>query len=393
MSTRVVILGGGYAGLACGLKLARQKDITVNLTLIDRNSFFLDSTKLHESVHYDLSRFQIAYDSLSARQGIQFIQSNLKFEPKILSQWQEKKTLYVDGKEISFDYLVISTGSFTRNIGLSKEYQDPQINKEIVTLEQIKKNGAQMYLEDCLSMSKKKRENRKLSISVIGGGATGIQFLFQIHSWYRKKNIDGELRLIDANDSLLKGFPDSFHNYCHEKIKKNSISYYPNLKFLSQEKTKLVCADKNVKPIHFSSNLTFLFPGVQASPFIFSTDSYGRVIYKNQTLKYIYSAGDCSFYSDEDGNAAGNNQFSAQVAVRKGRLIAENIVRQNNQQRLLRYLYPILGTFVSLGTWDGIGWLLFNFNVLKGSAAVAVKKSIEGQFRFFLAGLDTYVDL
>ena len=92
-----------------------------------------------------------------------------------------------------------------------------------------------------------------------------------------------------------------------------------------------------------------------------------------------------------EGN--GSNQFSAQTAIRKARVVAENIINIENKNPLLDYDYQPLGYFISLGPGDGVGWLLNKNIVTSGLAAYAIKETIEKQFELFLEGFNTYFEL
>lgn len=83
--------------------------------------------------------------------------------------------------------------------------------------------------------------------------------------------------------------------------------------------------------------------------------------------------------------------MTAQTAVRKGRLIAENILLSIRGRELARYGYQELGYFVSLGMFDGIGWIFTPMNVLSGLPAFFAKEMIETQFALLLRGWDTYL--
>ncbi|MEM7020896.1 MAG: pyridine nucleotide-disulfide oxidoreductase, partial [Pseudomonadota bacterium] len=82
--------------------------------------------------------------------------------------------------------------------------------------------------------------------------------------------------------------------------------------------------------------------------------------------------------------------LTAQAAVRKGKYVAANIIRaqQNRVQKI--YTYQALGSFVSMGRADGVGWLGTPLNLVTGLPAFAVKELIEAQYDLFVKGTDTY---
>ncbi len=84
--------------------------------------------------------------------------------------------------------------------------------------------------------------------------------------------------------------------------------------------------------------------------------------------------------------------MSAQIAVRKARAVVQNICLHSDQKSLKPFHYKELGYFISLGSLDGIGWMLLPINILFGPPAFVVKELIEKQLEFFMTGLDTYID-
>ncbi|MCB1202570.1 MAG: hypothetical protein KDK41_18160, partial [Leptospiraceae bacterium] len=57
---------------------------------------------------------------------------------------------------------------------------------------------------------------------------------------------------------------------------------------------------------------------------------------------------------------------------------------------LNKYNFKELGFFISLGPFDGLGYMLIKEIMLSGLPAFAVKESIELQFDLFVQGFDTY---
>ena len=106
----------------------------------------------------------------------------------------------------------------------------------------------------------------------------------------------------------------------------------------------------------------------------------------NDELESVYAVGDCTKYAGQ-----GLNSSSAQAAVRKGKLVAQNLNRKSTGKDLKQYTYKELGYFLSLGPGDGVGWMIHPDNVLSGPPAMVVKETIEAQYDLFIRGFDTYL--
>lgn len=381
---RIIVIGGGYAGLSVILDLARSDEPEFEILLIDKRHAFLELVHLHKTVHTALQNFQVSYQALAERYGFQFCGGELAFDERTPAEWRDSGSLSLDTKRCAFDYLVICTGGGTPPLeaNTSPEF----IGNQLINLAQLKTTGAapllQRFLEETAPVER--------SISVIGGGASGIQFLFELDDFLRLKRQDCELNLVNADTRLLANLPPPFHDYTEEKIlsRKSTINYLPDTKFILQDQAEIELEDGATgKRFIIPSRLTLLFPGLSAQPVLLNTTPFGQVYSNGKVLPEIFSAGDCADYE-----GSGLNTLSAQAAVHKGKAIAENIRRHALGLPLAQYDYQELGYFVSLGPGDGIGWMLFKSNVITGIPAFAIKEAIEAQFSLFLGGFDTYVD-
>ncbi len=379
---KVLIIGGAYAGLAAACKLAQEKAFLISV--LDQGSSFLDSIALHESVRLPLARLQLPYQNIQ-KQAIAFIQEKALLDEANIVEWSKKKCLELaKGRTIPFDYLILATGSPENQACAGLLKKAPQ--EQIVDLAKIKMRGARFYLEKCLAYKKEHGQDAKdFAVHIVGGGATSIQFLFEIAEWLRKKAPARPPALIHSGDKLLKKFPYPFHDYCKQKIQRLGIQYYPGLRLRGYEGSQLVCEDGNRKKLRFTSELCFFFPGNM--PARWEANPYGQFLWQQKSFQKIYLAGDCCVYPQ------GLNNQSAQAALRQGLLAADNIIAHANGRKLRRYLYPELGSFVSLGPGDAIAWLFFEFNILRGASAFLVKEAIRKQFRLLLAGINTYIAL
>ncbi|MCR9143519.1 MAG: FAD-dependent oxidoreductase [bacterium] len=385
---RVLILGGGYAGLSAAILLGREKD-AFDVTLIDASDSYLSSIQLHRTVHTPLSKLRIDYQSLSSRYNFRFRQERLDFDRSMLPLWVDAGSMPTTDGRIEFDYLCLCTGA--GSIPIENDTEPALIGARVFTLDYLKENSFDKILAEALAHrpGDEAGDVRPMPISIVGGGATGIQFLFELDDHLKKTGRPYLLRLVDLEKKIMASLSSGFHGYVARRMRERKIEYYPGLRFRRQEDSVLIgenTADDS--EVRLDSDMTLLFPGISARPFAMRANRHGQLEVAGNVLSNVLAAGDCVHY-----DAPGMNAPAAQAAVRKGRLIAENIKRLQSGEKLQSYTYPELGYFLSLGPWDGIGWMLVRFNVLTGIAAFGIKEAIELQFRLFLEGVDTYIDL
>ncbi|HMB16539.1 MAG TPA: hypothetical protein VKN62_09505, partial [Pelovirga sp.] len=80
-----------------------------------------------------------------------------------------------------------------------------------------------------------------------------------------------------------------------------------------------------------------------------------------------------------------------QAAIRKGKLVAHNIVNLHAGRRPRSYHYQEKGYLMSLGPIDAIGWVGLRCNLARGFPANVLKEAMESQYDLFLDGVDTYI--
>ncbi|MBX3638951.1 MAG: FAD-dependent oxidoreductase [Nitrosomonas sp.] len=369
----VIIVGGGYAGMTV-LTTLKQYASNVDITLIDPNTHHLKITHLHETFRYPLSDLRVPFSELEKRFGCRHIQASLAINGAMLQQWQLDKYLAVGNEILHFDYLVIATGG---------EMPEPEPVANVLTLQDFMHTAGSSLLLNHL----KTVAVEEPVISVVGAGATGIQFLFEIRQFLCRQKISARLRLINAGDHVLTQFPCGFNSYVQSRMQEFKIDCMPNTQYHGQTNQKILFEDKQSgKADTLPSHLTLLFLG-KKQEHIWPANTFGQITIDQKILPHIFTAGDCSIY-----NALGSNVQSAQSAVRKGKLIARNILRHSGLLKILEpYLHHDIGYVVNLGPTDAVGWLVTQGNIVTGLPALAIKEIVETQYDLLLMGIDTYV--
>ncbi|UJP06438.1 MAG: FAD-dependent oxidoreductase [Nitrosomonas sp.] len=371
----VVIVGGGYAGLAA-LTNVLQFAPDTRVTLIDPRQQHLKITHLHETFRYPLADLLVSFADIGKRFECRYLQARVELEPENLSAYQERKQLIIDGEVLNFDYLIIASGC---------NYADSDTTagtNEVLSLYDFTRTGAAELLLHRLNSRSPIQH-----ISVVGGGATGIQFLFELQQFLNRIRRKATLRLIHSTAHVLNQFPDGFGTYVKFRLDELGIAIYPDTYYREQQSGKILLTDKrNNYPFELPSDLTLLFLGKQQQNLL-TANAFGQMIVNGTLLPNVFSAGDCSRYQ-----SIGSNAWSAQSAVRKGKLVARNILRHAGFPGLLEpYLHQDLGYVVSLGTADAVGWLVAQGNIVTGIPALAIKEIVEVQYDLLLTGVDTFL--
>jgi NADH dehydrogenase len=371
---RVVVLGGGYAGLACLIELSRN-DKSLELYLLDADADHCKITNLHKTFQHELEKFTVSYAELAKKFKFTFHQHRLDFSEQDLARWHHQQKLPLAQKELPFDWLVVATGaSPIRLHAVSESFGQNE----------LRLGHGKAFLENLLETG----AVEPLQLSLVGGGATGVQVLFELHEQLRRKRVPYKLRLIDQSQRLVPSLPEGVHKYIAKKLRRAGINYLSGTNYLGQTDEQIQLAELATgREYSLPSHQTLLFPGVSAAPSTLQTNAYGQIKIRERTLENIFSAGDCSRF-----DSSGLNSLTAQAAVRKGKLVARNIDRLSDGKKPQAYRYHEKGYLVSLGAIDAIGWIGLRCNLLRGFPASVIKDGMETQYDLFLNGVDTYLD-
>ncbi|MGB5542884.1 MAG: FAD-dependent oxidoreductase [Gammaproteobacteria bacterium] len=366
---RIVIVGGGYAGMSCLMDLARRLPETQR-TLVDPGEHHLQLTRLHEALNHGLDRYRIPFARLGERYGFVHRRSGPALSSKALAEARRRGCLALPEGDIPFDALVVAVGARPRPRPRHAGWSG---------LADLRRRDGRTVVEGMAAL------NRRAWVTVVGGGATGLQYLFELKDALRRAGARCRVRLVDGGERLLPGLPQAFHDYLERRIEQSGIQYLRQTRFESVDDDGLHVIDSNGRRRSLASACGLVFAGMRGNPQVLQTDASGQVLADGKILSGIFAAGDCSHYAGK-----GLNSASAQAAVRKGRHVAAALRRMGEGRKLPAYAARELGFFLSMGTLDGIGWMGRPRGIVTGVPAFALREALEARYELFLSGIDTF---
>ena len=226
---RVVIVGGGFAGLGCAQKLADRDDIHV--TLIDRNNYHQFQPLLYQVATSQLAGTDIAHslrDVFADRDNVDVHLAT------ITGVDTEARTVTSgDGGSWTGDVLVLAAGSQPNFFGTpgAPEHSFPLYSLDDATRLRSRILGLFEQVDRDSSLVGR----GALNIVVVGGGPTGVEVAgalgdmvnVTVPSEYR--NLDptkARILLLDFGDALLKPFSDTAHEYVAKVLQEKGIEIH-----------------------------------------------------------------------------------------------------------------------------------------------------------------------
>ncbi len=333
--TKVVIIGGGFAGSTVA-KILRGK---CDLTLIDTEDFFEYTPGilrvLVEPEHY--KKLHVRHKDYLP---------DTKIVVGHVKKVYDKKVELTNGKKIFYDYLIIASGS---------SYNSPIKEKDTFFATRVK---------HLLEAHKNIRRSKK--IFVVGGGLVGVELASELATHYNDKKIF----LIHSTSNLMERNDIKTRKYAENFLRKNNVEIIFNERIVKKNKKKLI-SDSNKEYKYDSVFFTIgIKPNVEFMKDSFS--SYvGKGIEVNDYLQLpdknnVFVAGDVSNIVEEK---------TAQNAEKHGEVVAHNILSIIEGKKMKKYKAKKRIMVISLGKKHGV--LEYKKFVLTGRIPAILKILIE----------------
>jgi NADH:ubiquinone reductase (H+-translocating) len=178
---RVVILGGGYAGIHAAKRLhKRLKHVReqVEITLIDKNHFHTLMTELHEvaGARVEEESVKVTYDRIFSGKRVTVIKDTIE------SIDFENQLIRSDDSEYPYDQLLISTGAESADFNIpgirEHAFMLWSLDDAIAIREHVRATvEAASYEKDDL-----KRQDL-MTFAVAGSGFTGVEMIGELIEW------------------------------------------------------------------------------------------------------------------------------------------------------------------------------------------------------------------
>ncbi len=348
--TKVVILGGGFGGMAAAKALGRDVDVTV----VDRHNYQTFLPLLYQVSTAGLAADHVAYPIRGALQ-----KSAGKFRMGTpISIDHKNKTVKLDSSEVlPFDHLVVAMGSVTADFGTPGVEEFALGMKSIQEALAIRAEVMRRFEDLC-----RFEDDTKFSISVIGGGPTGVEMAGALAELVRGPLMNDmahaakhiHIRLVEAGPRLLPMFSPSLSEKVKKTLEKLGVEVMVNTAVKEVEWRKIDL--KSGESI--ASEVTIWAAGVKGNPALeaLSLPIDRTRLDVEQTLQAknypgIWGVGDISGAKSADGRFL---PMVAPVAMQQGRFVAAQILRTIKGEALKEFKYKDKGSMATIGRHKAI---------------------------------------
>jgi NADH:ubiquinone reductase (H+-translocating) len=359
--TRIVVLGGGFAGLEVirGLERTLRHRDDVQLTLVSDQNYLLFTPLLP----------QVASSMVEPRHIIQPIRDirggrrRFRFRrDRVTSIDFAARRVHCAEGEVEYDRLVIALGGVTPSFGV------PGVGEHALNYKAL---GDALELRDHLLDLAEHADHerdpavrrRMLTVCVVGGGYTGVELVAEIEDLFssyivsRYRGIgphDYRLMIVEAGDEILRGVHPTLAERARRKLWREGIEILTRTRVTRVREGAVETADGAVIPV----GLTVWAAGVKGHPVLASLpvpqDRLGRIVVNRflQVPGYpdVYGAGDAITI---DGMPSASIPIIP-AALAHGRLVAENLAADLEGGERRRIEFAPKGMLVSLGERDAV---------------------------------------
>ncbi len=423
LSKKVLILGGGFAGVEVLRRLQNrfQNDVSVDITMVSKDNFFLFTPMLHE----------VASGMIETRHIVTPIRAfcnRAKFyAAKVKRIDLNNKGVYIESSPFSsiaqvrpsnnnnfeslnkgstnsaaaqlsnlhmnllpYDYLVIAVGSETKFFGMTdiekhtltiKSWNDAIVIRnhiihqleqaEVLLRQQIESPGHNDDSNETTANNNQKE--RLLTFVIVGGGFAGVETAGELNDFLRDSvedyyhNIESKdvrVIIIQSGKRLLPEMSGELAEFAMQKLTQSGVEVILDARVTGATENEVKVKDGRNIP----TNTIIWTGGVAPNPIVEEIsckhDERSGRIAVNKFLEVegyqgVFAIGDCAFILDP--NTGKPYPPTAQHAIREGTVVSNNIIsliEGKAESNRKAFDYKTKGMMASIGKRNGVGELL-----------------------------------
>ena len=372
MKKRVVIVGGGYAGVRAAETFAKYNRKDLEILVIDHHTYHYLQT---ESYNFVASRISLEKTFIYLPTLIASFGSNFRFVNDEALRVEGDK-LICKKESCRFDYLIIATGSVTRFLqGFENKGEFSLGVKSLRGALNVK----EFFERELFDRLEAERARKNFNIVVIGGGLSGVEIAAEMRDYfnrYAKTNAlsCGNVHIKLVSKFILEGQDRKIAKKVEERLKKLGVEIVRA--FVDRVEDHRADLD-NGESVKF--DFAIFAGGIEPSPFIkglsFEKDRRGflKVDEFLRADDRVFAAGDAASLFDREGKFV---PPTAQSAEQSGEFAAKNIMALIDGRDLERADIKLRGLAIALGGRCALVVTPFGFNIYSVFGWL-IKKGVE----------------
>ncbi|MBN8856904.1 MAG: NAD(P)/FAD-dependent oxidoreductase [Sphingobacteriales bacterium] len=358
---KVVVIGGGFAGLNLSKKLAGN--IQIEVTLVDKNNYHFFPPLLYQVATAFIEPSNISYPF---RRMFQHRHNLRYYMGSLVKINMETNTIATDSGTLDYDYLVLAMGAESNYFGMENVKNNALPMKTIDDAINLR-NHILLNLEKLVKSNDPLEREIRRNIVIAGGGPTGVEvsgMIAEMGKYILEKDYP-ELKgrrdtifLVDAGHALLGPMSGKSQQEALKVLTRLGVQVKLGtaVKDFTNDKVLLSTGETiNSNTLIWASGVIAReAPGLPPE----SIAQRGRRIIVDEYNKVagtsnIFAIGDQCVQTTDKNYPNGHPQL-AQVAIQQGKLVAENLTRLSKGEVMRPFSYYNKGTMAIISKFKAV---------------------------------------
>jgi NADH dehydrogenase len=357
---KIVIVGGGFAGLNLAKKLANHDEYLV--TLVDKNNYHFFPPLLYQVSTAFIEASNITYPFRRMFQG----KKNLSYYMgQLLHVNLAENKIDTDTGSLSYDYLVLAMGTESNYFGMDN-VKDKALPMKTIDDALRMRNHVLLRLEEAVRSTNTYDKERLGNVVIAGGGPTGVELAGMFaematnivaKDYPSAKSGQGRIYLVDSGDTLLGPMSKKSQDEAYKVLTKLGVNIKLNTTVKDYVNDQVILGDGNkinsATLIWASGVIAKAVPGLPAEAVgrgrRILVDDFNRLNNSNN----VFAIGDQCMQVSDSKFPNGHPQL-AQVAIQQGKLLAENLLKMDKGETLTPFRYHDKGSMAIISKFKAV---------------------------------------
>jgi NADH dehydrogenase len=360
---RVLILGGGFAGLHAARSLAK---LPVDITIVDRRNHHTFQPLLYQVALAVLSPADIATPIRSILRRHKNVE--VLMDEAIGFNTTLRRVCLKSGVELDYDYLVLATGATHSYFGHDEWAHNAPGLKTVEDATEIRRRVL-LAFELAERQMLETGSHPPLNFVIVGGGPTGVELagaisdiakLYMRHDFRHIDPTKARVLILEGGPRILAAYPEDLSRKAVEQLNDLGVEVHTGAQVTDVKPGYVMVGDQRVDAV-----VTLWAAGVQASPLGtllgVETDRRGCVVV-NQTLNpaghpEIFVCGDLAHVEQDGRLLPGVAQPAMQMGDHVARMIAADLKHQPRKP----FRYFDKGDMATIGRFAAVAQIEWPF--------------------------------
>lgn len=349
--TRIVIIGAGFGGL----KLARHLNKKDNqVVLIDKNNYHTFQPLLYQVATAGLEPDSIAHAIRTLFKN----EKNFHFRiADVETIDTTKNIIHTNIGELSFDKLIVATGSTTNFYG-NEEIEHNAMSMKTIPEALDLRSLILQNLEKALLTNDLNERKELMNFVIVGGGPTGVELAgalgelknHVLHNDYPDLDIRiMNVHLVQSGDRLLPGFSDRASAKAEKYLRDMDVHLWLNTRVLNYDgqfvdtNNKDLYANTLIWAAGVKGDLIYGFPNEVIMDNRLKVNQFNQV----EGFEHIFAIGDVACMVSEE--YPHGHPMVAQPAIQQGLRLAKNLNNLSRSKPMKEFKYSDKGAMATIG--------------------------------------------